>query len=360
MNQTNDRDYIFINSPKESGIGEFGLKLNREFEKNLKIKYLEITPSWQGFIRLWKHIISQNSHLIFNLGFTSFGKSILRNFLNFVMLKILTFIHPQLTVILHDSIDTTDLKNSGYRNSRLISWGGTFATKKHKRCEIFVFSKHFSEILAKKYGFKSVNYFPFPCENESMINCYEKDKPLLLLNLGYIAPYKGLDILPSIKKKSGNIRTIVIGNFHKTLLSTKKGVEFKKSITAIMDNSGIEMPGYIDDTDLMKMFSENQVIAILPYISGYNASYSAIYFVTRGIPVISSKIDVFRESYESGAGILLVNRTPEAFSSAITKLKEDPIEIKNMIEKDINYCSKFSFSSLCNYIISVCINNKSD
>ena len=267
------------------------------------------------------------------------------------MLGLYSTRHPWQSVILHDSIDTSNLENTGYSNSRLLPLGGAIATRMLKNYNIFVFSKTFYAVLKKKYGIINVNYFPFPAESRTIRECYQRNKEPLLLNMGYIAPYKGLDILPEIRAKLNNIKTIIVGNFYSSFLSTKNGPKFKEELVTLMKNSGITMYGYMNDAILIELVEEYQTVAILPYISGYNASYSAIFFVTLGIPIVATSLDIFLESQNNGAGIVLVNRTPDAFASSINKILNSSNCTDHLIENDKKYCERYSMHIFCDFVM---------
>ena len=341
-----------VNAPRGSGIGTFGLKFKAEFQKKEMIDYIEIDPTWKGLFSLWGELWNRNHKVIFNLGFTSFGKSIYKNFLNFLMLKLYSIINPSQSIILHDSIDTSNLEYSGYSNSRLLPIGGIIATKMLKNYNIFVFSKIFHDVLRDKYGFDKVKYFPFPCENESLTECYRINGEPLLLNLGYIAPYKGLEILPEIKAKLNNIKTMIIGNFYKSFLKTKVGPQYKKNLTDLMNRSGVVMAGYLDEEKVKELIKKNKTVAILPYISGYNASYSALFFIKLGIPVVATNLELFLEIQDNGAGIALAERTPGDFANAILKILNSQKLVETMIESDRKYCSKYSIKNFCEFLIN--------
>ena len=74
-------------------------------------------------------------------------------------------------------------------------------------------------------------------------------------------------------------------------------------------------------------------------------------FVTLGIPVVATNIDVFIESQYNGAGILVVDRTPDAFVSAIKKILETPGLSEELIERDRRYCDKYSMFNFSDFII---------
>ena len=340
----------FINSFRGSGIGDFGWKLFAELKKSNDIVYHESTPSWKGLLRIWKTVMSYKGVVIFNLGFTSFGKSAIRNLLNFMMIKIWSNSHPNTIVILHDSVDTSNLSHSGYSHLNIISLGGNIATKMLKDCKIFVFARHFLDILKSKYGFKNVYYFPFPCEEKEITKCYNNSGSPMLINLGYIAPYKGIEILPEVKIRLKSVDISVVGNFHKTLLTTQKGITFKNNIEKLMRNAGIDLLGYLTDDQVKDLVSRYKTIAVMPYHSGYNASSSALYFVSLGIPVVASKIDVFTESKLNGAGIILVDRDADSFVTAILGLINNNDVVERLIADDISYCEKYSMETFSNFL----------
>ena len=343
---------IIVNAPRGSGIGTFGSKFKAEFEKKAVVDFIEINPTWKGLLSLWLKLWNRNIGIIFNLGFTSFGKSIYKNFLNFLMLKLYSIINPSQSIILHDSIDTSNLEYSGYSNSKLLPLGGYIATKMLKDYNIFVFSKIFHDVLKNKYGFTNVNYFPFPSETEMLMECYGFQKKPLLLNLGYIAPYKGLDILPEIKNKLDNIETIIVGNFYEVFLSTKEGPKYKEDLMSLMDRSGVKLVGYLEEERVIELIKKYRTIAILPYISGYNASYSALFFIKLGIPIVATNLELFSEIKNNGGGIILADRTPDNIAIAVLEILNSRDLAESLIENDREYCSKYSIKKFCEFMIN--------
>jgi glycosyltransferase involved in cell wall biosynthesis len=210
--------------------------------------------------------------------------------------------------------------------------------------------------LEKKYGFKRVNYFPFPSESDLVKECYKFEGEPLLLNLGYIAPDKGLDILPEIKSKLDNIKTIIVGNFYESYLSTKNGFKFKEDLITLMDKSGVSLMGYLEEDQLMELIKKYRTIATLPYIAGYNASYSALFFVKLGIPVVATNLGLFLEIKSNGAGIVLVDRTPESFAHAIDMILKSHDLTESLIENDRKYCAQYSFKTFSEFLITYLYN----
>ena len=230
--------------------------------------------------------------------------------------------------------------------------GGKIAIQMLKNYNIFVFSKIFHGVLKDKYGFEKVKYFPFPSENELLSECYRFDGDPLLLNLGYIAPYKGLEILPEIKSKLNNIKLMIVGNFYESFLTTKDGPQYKRNLIALMNESGVTMTGYLDEERVKELIKKHKTIAILPYISGYNASYSALFFIKLGIPVVATNLELFLEIQNNGAGIVLSERTPSDIANTILKILNSQVFVEGLIESDRKYCAKYSFRKFCEFLIS--------
>jgi len=83
----------------------------------------------------------------------------------------------------------------------------------------------------------------------------------------------------------------------------------------------------------------------------HSLKLSAILFVALGIPVVATNIDVFNESQNNGAGIVLVDRNPNSFVSAIKDILETPGLSEELIEKDRKYCAKYSMFNFSDLII---------
>ena len=112
------------------------------------------------------------------------------------------------------------------------------------------------------------------------------------------------------------------------------------------------MAGYLDEEKVKELIKKHKTIAILPYISGYNASYSALYFIKLGIPVVATNLELFLEIQDNGAGIVLAERTPGDIANAILKILNSQKLVEAMIESDKKYCSKYSIKNFCEFLIN--------
>ena len=346
---------LFVNSYVGSGIGDFGRNLigHLEDENSHSVTYLETQPNWTNFIRNWSHIFRYRSVVIVNLGFTSYGKSAVRNFINFLFIGIAaSLMRKDMRIILHDSPEITTARASGYRFFRIKRLGSAAATLFLRRTKIHVFSKALHNLLLSKYGFMDSSYHPFPCMKTPAIRKdIQKLKPLIL-SLGYVAPYKGLEILIEIKELNPEIEVIVAGGFHPILATTSDGKNYIDSLTGEMRRSGIEFSGYLTDHSLEKIIEEHRCVGILPYKMTSGSSYAAIFLIERGIPLIASDLEEFRALQQNGAGIKVTDRTPTCLSSKLNEILGDPNNYYTMVESNIAYCKIYSISNFVSVILN--------
>ncbi len=355
---------VYVNSYQGSGIGDFGKHIYDELHanKSVQIRYLESGENWTDLFRIWRSILFTKETAILNMGFTSFGKSPFKNFMNFLLIFIKQrILHKNILIILHDSPDIVNENISGYRFFSLMKWGGNIATKLMSSSHIIVFSEELKSILIKKYGIKKVNYYPMPCISEfkSLFNSERDD--IKIVNVGYIAPYKGLDILPDIKKeleKSGmkNIEFNVIGKPHKLLYKTKKGREEIDTLILKLKKSGVNVMGYVPTREVETMLKKGKNIAILPYKLEYGSSSSAIFFIERGIPVIAINHKEFIKFKELGAGVVTFN-TFQDIPKILKSFTEGKNNLMELSKQNREYCEKYNVNNFINVLLKISINS---
>lgn len=339
---------LFVNTYRGSGIGDFGLSMRPHFSEitGAALEYIETYPSWRNFLKVWYRILTTGSRPLFNLGFTSYGKSSMRNFLNFLFIgAVSSLMNRDVRVILHDSPELFESNTSGYRFLKLKKVGGGLATRFLKEARISVFSVQLHRILKDKYGFENVELYPFPCTGDATVRPNPDGKPLVL-SVGYIAPYKGLEILPEIKKLMPDLEFIVAGKFHSLLQKTRGGREYKEQLEKKLLDAGIKMPGYVSDEDLNSIISAHRVVGILPYKSTSGSSYAAAFFIERGIPFVTSDLEEFRHFEHLGGGI---KTTKESLKDICYKIENTLFVINNynmLHTLNMDYCAKYSFSRI--------------
>ena len=354
---------VYVNSYLGSGIGDFGKHIYDELHanKSIQIRYLETGENWADLLRIWRSILFTKENVILNVGFTSFGKSPFKNYMNFLLIFIRQkILHKNILIILHDSPDILDKKTAGYRFFSVLKIGGMLATRLIKYSAIVVFSDKLKDVLVNRYHGCMIHYFPLPCTiDPEHINAFKSNSSKIkIVNIGYIAPYKGLELLPSIKKELmllgiNDAEFVVIGKPHRVLYKTVNGKKYIENLFTMLNGANIQLTGYMATDKIDQMLKNNRCIAILPYRSVYGSSSSAIFFIERGIPVVAPDLHDFSKFKELGAGLVITKNNPAEFAMALKKLVVNENELNLMAEQDLEYCKKYNLKNFTDELLKI-------
>jgi glycosyltransferase involved in cell wall biosynthesis len=142
----------------------------------------------------------------------------------------------------------------------------------------------------------------------------------VLLFFGFIAPYKGLDVLisamPFIREKISGIKLVVAGN-----IKNRSASPYWRQIEKIIASNDLEQylkldVRFIEDEDIETYFTAADVL-ILPYRYIFQ---SGILFLSLnyGLPVIASDVGSLKDFVEAGkTGFVCEPEDPEALSRCI-------------------------------------------
>ena len=348
------KNVVFLNTYSNTGIGDFGQDLQREIiDLNIAtVEVISTNSNLHALFQIWKIIIKRRDPVIMNLGFTSFGKSPILNFLNFLFIGFVSLIlNYQITIVLHDSPSIVNPRYTGYKYGRILTIGGNFATLLISRCKIIVFSHQLYLVLKNKFKNRSVKFFPFPCSKAPIIRSLDRSKKNLVVSIGYLAPYKGLDSLVDIKKILSDYEFIIIGSNHKTLSAYRGGKEYFDKLRFSLAHVGIRLPGFMSEFDIKDLIKDFNCIGILPYKYTSGSSFSAIFMMELGIPVITSPLTEFLKLRELGAGIIYSIGTPEDYAVKIEGVLNNEEEYNSLICLNAKYCEYYSLLKLANIIL---------
>lgn len=346
---------LFINSLAHSGIGDFGLSLFNEIQniEGNTLDFLETRPTWKNFINNWRKIYLHKATILVNLGFTSYGKSVFRNFLNFLFLSLFkSILHKDVVILLHDSPELTTSVTSGYRFFKLKSWGGAVASSLISGIEVHVFSMTLFKALSNKFHFSSITLHPFPSKDISFNTKEVNADKSMIVYLGYIAPYKGIELLSSVKDLDKDLSFVVIGGFHPVIGKSKSGIKYATDLVNNLEKKGIQVTGYISEEEISRLLRTHKCVGILPYKTTSGSSYAATYFFERGIPVIASDLEEFRFFQEKGAGILPIRRSAEVFAAKLKEILETPELYDALSNKSEAYSKLFSISKFVSELLN--------
>lgn len=342
---------LFVNSLLRGGIRDFGLKLSQKLNlNNIEMKYTEIGTGWTGLIKLYRLILSKNKTIIYNLGFTSLGNSRLTNFVNFLMIGLLSRAGIIFKVILHDSPEIMDRDSTFQSLNGLTMFASKVVIFLLRKTTIFVISVKMRDLLSTKYKIQKLVYYPFPCDLGAEKYKMEEG-PLSLFTIGHVLPYKGFDLLPELKSFLPGIRMMCIGGKSPTLQGVKEYNSYYENLKNQFNDREIITPGYLSLEEIRKLFSTCKPIGVLPYRSVSGSSASAIFFIERGIPIITTDLDEFRQLKDLGASIVLSERFPQHFADKILSFFEDDSIFRIAYLNNARYCEKYNYLKLLEIIL---------
>lgn len=305
MREEGHASILLLNNYPNSGIGDFGNNLALALRKlSIVIEIIETTTEWRGFVRpLWRTLFTKNK-LVFNIGLTAWGNSKVRNFLGFIAIACISFLKPT-TVILHNLIEIVDTRNTGYKIGKIAVWGSHVAVKLLRRANVVVMSDRMQHELVSKYRVASSICLVSPCWDIPS-GGIDLAVPPRVCTLGYIAPYKGVEIfLECAEMLRDRADFIMIGRPHRVLSSDLRFKEWLESIEKRAERAGVRLLGYLAEADLRSELQRCS-LGVLPYTSSSGASATFSTMASAGLPVVSSDLPEFRFVESMGAGIAIV------------------------------------------------------
>ena len=145
--------------------------------------------------------------------------------------------------------------------------------------------------------------------------------PLRLLFLGYVRPYKGLDValeaLAVLARRDFACRLTVVGEFWEPVETWADRVRD----LGLEDHVELR-PGYLPDEEVGPLFAEHHAL-IAPYRSATQSAVAPMAFAA-GRPVVATKVGGLPEAVREGeTGTLATSNNPLALAEAIERLDRD-------------------------------------
>lgn len=342
--QERNPELRLLNCYSGSGIGDFGIDLARAFQKEGYQVALRMTnPGTESFLKSILFFLRGPGPAIANVGLTAWGPSPWRNFLGFVAIGAKGLVSRNCVVILHNLVEVTGVEEAGYHDSGLTRYGARLAIRLLARCKIVVVSQRIKEILEKHYGFNQVFYTPLPCHMPE-VRSQTFDEPVQFCTIGYIAPYKGIDlIIDASKLLDSPVKIVVIGSPHLVLSSTPSFQAWFDQLKSGASGTSVHFTGRLDWEQVNLEFSKS-VAGLLTYKSPSGASASFASLASAGLPIIATNLDEFKELEALGAGILLVGPNAREVASAMERIASDESLRQSLREKQTSFARRFSWS----------------
>ena len=348
-----DSKILFVNNFLQGGIKEFGVNLSKQFNKvKTSIEYTEMIPNWNGLFGIFKLLLSRRgNYIVYNIGFTSFGNSHLRNFLHFLFIYMLSNMSYDIRLILHDSPEIMEKDMTIQSLNRLVVYVSKLIILLLRKTKIFVVSVRMKKLLENRYNLYNVKYYPFPCDS-TVEHCTFDDGPKVVFTIGHILPYKGYEILSEIKEINNELELVCIGDKSSSLKNDRKYTQYYENLKWKLIRGGVKLTGYLETSEVQNLLCMSRPIGLLPYRSMSGSSASAAFFVERNIPIITSDLDEFIKLRELGACVFPVRRDASEFSDIIRQLFENEDIMKQSLLADSQYCEKYNYLNLLRLLIS--------
>lgn len=308
--------------------------IDQKIGEKLVVKRLWKVDNLLSPLRVFITILKLHPDVVhFNVHLASFGKRRVVNFAWPILIPILTLFRVKTVVCLHNLYEGIQIEETGLKNCLLNRFGLMLATKFYTLSSFMsVTLKSYVDIIRRRYR-KEAFYIPHgaslfnnPVPNNPGHRLVSKPNPgsgrngQNLLFMGYVGPYKDVDLLLDayrrVRAKKPWVKLLFSGSVHPNYPEVIKRVEvFKKEPNVVF-------LGYTPEEKLPEVLEDTGVV-VLPYATCTGTSGVLHFLACFRKPIVVTNLPEFRELRDEGAGILLVDRDPEAFSEVIIKLLED-------------------------------------
>lgn len=342
---TPHQDIILVNNYNRTGIGDFGHDLLAHLGgQGLHLKLVPTPTSWMDFPKYCFSTLTFDGNAIFNVGLTSWGRSPARNFLGFALIRLRKATGHKDLVLLHNVIETIDSEKSGYKVSSLTAKGAHVAVKQLSRVPVVVFSKRMDQLLRDRYQISPVLSHPLPIDVHPEAKSLRGRIPTVLM-IGYLAPYKGYDLLlDALKTRDIQANVIIAGDAHRMLKEDPGYLKFLDTVEQEARALHAQRLPRVHERDLPSLMSKVD-LGILPYSACQGGSAVASLFISYRIPILATDLPEFKELAEMGGGVVLSPYDPKEFSRRMKDLLENPVFLDGLRDKQEAFGRMFNWGN---------------
>jgi len=288
----------------------------------------------------------------FNVHMAVFGKSRLANFVGLSLPFFCRLLRLKSIVTLHNVVDQIDIDRCGFKSSTLNRMGAFLAIKFLSLASLITVTvKSYVDLMKKRYNCKYVEWVPhgtWKVPNNLENNNCNKEKRILFI--GYVGPYKNLDLLfEACKILNGNgqkIRLLVAGSSHPNFPGVLE--EYKQRF----NDQPIDFLGFIPDEELSPLFKEVSTV-VLPYATCTGTSGIAHLASSYGVPIVATNLPEFRELRKEGCGMLLCGHNPKDLAMKIETMLENEELANKLRKKSYDFASKRTWDKIAKHFLKL-------
>ena len=220
---------------------------------------------------------SKPDQVLFNLQFMKFGDKKIAAALGLMLPMLVRLFGTNTTVLIHNILETVDLKNTGFAQNKLLirsyKFIGYLLTKLLLGAnKVVVTIPKYKRILELKYKAKNVVVIPHGTFEIIQTPTYRTQKgSKKIMAFGKFGTYKKVEILieavKRVRQRTGEVLEIVIAGTNNP--NTPNYLESVKK--AYWNVKGLTFTGYVAEEDVSTLFKESSLV-VFPYTSTTGSS----------------------------------------------------------------------------------------
>lgn len=299
---------------------------------------LHFVPCWRfnSIANVWRIVRAarqvQPDVVLFNIQFASFGDRKIPATLGLLTPALLRLFGVPTVVLLHNIMETVDLKNAGFADKpiieriiRLIGWLITHLILRAHLVAVTI--PKYVEILEERYGAKNVLLAPHGSfETASTPPSFElPEGPLRIMTFGKFGTYKRVETLVEAfdllqRQKQANLELVIAGT------NSPNAPSYLESVAeqyAKVPN--VRYTGYVAEEDVPQIFGEAAAV-VFPYTSTTGSSGVLHQAGDYGKAVVLPKIGDLAEliAEEGYTGEFFEPNNPQSLADAIGRILDEP------------------------------------
>ncbi|OIQ20163.1 MAG: glycosyl transferase family 1 [Flavobacterium sp. MedPE-SWcel] len=253
-------------------------QLDFENSDNVKVNECWSFNSYKTIVSIFRAVLSEKPDVIlFNLQFVKFGDKKIPAALGLLLPMLLRFVGFKTIVLLHNIMETVDLKQAGFSNNKIAQKIYSFIGSSITRCIlkaniVAVTINKYVEILNAKYKADNVVLVPHGSfETVKSPNFTLSKGPYRIMAFGKFGTYKKVEVMieaAKILRAQGmkNIEVIIAGTDSPNTPGYLESVRQKYN-----DVEGLVFTGYVEEHDVERIFTESTVV-VFPYTATTGSS----------------------------------------------------------------------------------------
>ncbi|MCU0491222.1 MAG: glycosyltransferase [Chloroflexaceae bacterium] len=284
----------------------------------------------------------QPDALLFNIQFASFGRGKLAGALGLAAPLLAKTLGLPVVVLLHNLMDTVDLKSAGFTGNplveRVIRAAGTLATRLLLRADLVaVTMPKYVELLEGRYGATNAILAPHGAFDEGVLPpTFELPPgPLRILTFGKFGTYKKVDTLIEAfqllaKRSADPLELVIAGTDSPNTPGYLASVQERYNHVA-----GLRFTGYVPEEAVAPLFHEAAMV-VIPYTSTTGSS-GVLHQAGRSgravvLPRLGDLADLIAE--EGYSGVFFEPENAWSLAEAMAKLIDDPTYRQELAQRN--------------------------